>query len=72
MEDFAPYRIRGVQRLPSQTGLSSWSVTFVRREGEVIDMNMDSIAFVGLDLDRDYAAADLMDLRELGSVESST
>ena len=74
MNDHAPYHVHDVERLPASEPLSSWKITFVRgdRHHELIDLNMDSVAFVELDLDRDYAVGDLMSLREEGSLVEST
>ena len=71
MDEFAPYQVQDVERSTLPTGRSTWRVRFLRQqEHEVIDLNMDSIAFVALDLDRKYAVGDLIQLREIGIVES--
>jgi hypothetical protein len=72
MSDRAPYRVHDIERLPTSEPVSSWKITFARRDRELIDLNVDSVAFVDLDLDRDYAVGDLMILREEGSLLGST
>ena len=66
----APYRVGDVQASTSPFG-DSWTVSFVRLpEAEfVIDLTMNAVVFRSLDLDRTYAAGDLMSLRETGIVD---
>jgi hypothetical protein len=68
--EVSPYRVGEVRASTAPSG-ESWTVTFVRLpEAEfVIDLTMNAVVFRGLDLDRSYAAGDLMSLREVGIVD---
>ena len=68
MDEFAPYQVQDVERSTLPTGKSTWRVRFLReQEREILDLTMDSVAFVALDLDRNYTVEDLIQLKEGGA-----
>jgi hypothetical protein len=65
-EQTGRYRVRDVDPIGSPMGsggTSTWKVTFERRDVDaIVDIALDSVTFVGLDLDALYEAGDLMRL----------
>ena len=66
-EAAAPYRVIRVDETTSTFG-ESWTVRFMRHPEPdvVVDLTMNTPSMRWLELDRDYALGDLIQLREVG------